>query len=141
MTRIILPIVLVLTMVGFGPSAATALDAQRTRIPDPNGETSACAFTGSGQRLACFHVNADGDANASGWLCAYDDAIGIFGWGLGGELTCVETTDDWGYVSGPGVCERTLGIDEPHTCVNGKDQCLLWVMSVRVVCHASEPDG
>lgn len=132
----------VLTLSSFGPPAgAAALDPGLTSPPEPSVEASACATALGGRRLACVEVAADGDGRADGTLCAYDDVLGVFGWGFGDELGCVETTEDWGYVPGPGVCERTFGLDEPQACVNGNDQCLLWVMGVRIVCQAGDPEG
>jgi hypothetical protein len=96
----------------------------------------ACTTTPTGRRIACMQVAADDDGTAAGVLCIYDDALGVFGWGAGRDALCMETTSDWGYVSGGGVCTRVLGTDRPQACVNGRDQCVLWVMSVRLVCRA-----
>lgn len=140
MSTRILASVFVLILSSLGPPAgAAALEPGLTSPPAPSVEASVCATASGGRRLACVEVADDGDRRADGTLCAYDDALGIFGWGFGDELVCVETTEDWGYVPGPGVCERTFGLDEPQVCVNGNDQCLLWVMSIRVVCEVSAP--
>jgi len=146
MIRQLIAVMVAMTFTGFAyvggagaASVAVADPSVPVSVPDlrePTADVEACARTSSGRRLACLTVHADGDGRADGALCAYDDVLGLLGWGLQRELSCVETTRDWGFVSAPGVCERSLGIDKPHACVNGRDECLLWVMSVRVVCRA-----
>lgn len=132
----------VLTLVGLGPPAdAASLGSDPVPTPDPTVEASACATALGGRQLACVHVAADSDGRAQGSVCGYDHVLGLFGWGFQDELVCVETTEDWGYVSGPGVCERTFGLDEPQVCVNGRDRCALWVMGVRIVCERDPEEG
>jgi len=139
----------VCVLVAFGavvPAAAAAesgaVSHRTTRLTVPEHDevsaaVSACTTTPTGRRIACVDVSADGDGTAGGVLCVYDDALGVFGWGAGGDALCLATTSDWGYVGGAGACARVLGTDRPQACVNGRDGCLLWVMSVRMVCRTS----
>lgn len=106
-------------------------------LPD-EVSAEACATTASGRRLACMQVHRDADGTADGVACVYDDALGIFGWGFRRALTCVETTEDWGFIGGAGLCERSLGLDRPDACVNGRDECLLWVWGLQVVCRVQD---
>lgn len=104
--------------------------------PEPAPQASNCARTGTGRRIVCFGVSTTGDW-AGATVCTYDDALGMLGWGLSRELTCLNANEDEGYLSqAPGACERSFGSDRPDACVNGRDRCLVWVLSVRIVCRA-----
>lgn len=103
---------------------------------DPPAEESECVRTGAGRRIVCTGGTiADGHGTNVN-VCTYDDVLGVFGWGTANELVCVATNEHRGYLgTAPGACERTLGIEKPHACVNGREGCLVWVLSVRVLCH------
>jgi hypothetical protein len=103
--------------------------------PEGYAHADACATTSTGRRIACISVHDDLDARPDATVCLYDDLLGVFGWAQQRDVLCVESVEDWGFVSGSGVCTRLLGTDRPQACVNGRERCALWVLSIRIACR------